>query len=352
MAFKETIIGFIILAATVAWVVALIAYLASRAAGRKRWLGYLAIVSIFLGVGTLAITAPLTWYARPADTSIATKRIARLARFGEVMFAVGSAILLGGFIYRWIDVRHVPLQNMFEVFLCLGMLMYPLVMFCEKVLGARRTWLSMYLGLVVLFPTGFVFHAEAEHLPPALQSWLFIPHVGAYMVSYIILALGAIQAGIQAFETLRFPVRRLCLRVWLAITTRLSRNEILAEIDARLSGHPHHDPNKRFQIVQQSEMATYRIILLGFPLLTLGLVLGAVWGKLAWGDYWNWDPKELWSLATFVVYVAYLHVRSLYGARHSLVTSGLALAGLLCVILTLLWVNLGRIFTGMHSYAT
>lgn len=233
-------------------------------------------------------------------------------RLGSAFFAAGFAILIAGFIYRWIDVKHVPLQNMFEVFLCLGMLMYPLVLFCEKVLGARRTVINVLLGLVVLFPAGFVFHADPERLPPALQSWLFLPHVGSYMLSYIVFALAAVQAGLHVVDK------------W----------------------------SKRIELGAASETATYRIIRLGFPLLTLGLVLGALWGKLAWGDYWNWDPKELWSLATFLIYVAYLHVRSLYGARHSLVNAGLALGGFACVIITLLWVNLGRIFSGMHSYAS
>ena len=63
------------------------------------------------------------------------------------------------------------------------------------------------------------------------------------------------------------------------------------------------------------DAATHRMVSLGFPLLTLGLVLGAVWGKLAWGDYWNWDPKELWSLTSWLVYVAYFHVRYAFGPR-------------------------------------
>ena len=72
------------------------------------------------------------------------------------------------------------------------------------------------------------------------------------------------------------------------------------------------------------EQATYRVACLGFPLLTLGLVLGAWWGKLAWGDYWNWDPKELWSLTTFAAYLVYLHVRCMCGTRHPRLSSVLA----------------------------
>ena len=99
------------------------------------------------------------------------------------------------------------------------------------------------------------------------------------------------------------------------------------------------------------EKAVYNLVCLGFPLLTLGLTLGAVWGKYAWGDYWNWDPKELWSLATFLIYVLYLHVRYMYGPRRPRLNAALVLAGTAGVVITLLWVNLGRVFHGMHSYA-
>jgi ABC-type transport system involved in cytochrome c biogenesis permease subunit len=81
------------------------------------------------------------------------------------------------------------------------------------------------------------------------------------------------------------------------------------------------------------------------------LLLGSVWGQRAWGDYWGWDPKELWSLATWLVYVGYLHFRYMFGIRHARINSLWVLTGFLCIIITLLWVNLAKIFAGMHNYA-
>jgi len=89
-----------------------------------------------------------------------------------------------------------------------------------------------------------------------------------------------------------------------------------------------------------------------FVMGALGLVLGAVWGRSAWGDYWNWDPKELWSLVTWLIYLGYLHFRHMYGTRHARINSMLAIAGSLAIIITLLWVNLSRLFPGLHSYAS
>jgi ABC-type transport system involved in cytochrome c biogenesis permease subunit len=100
------------------------------------------------------------------------------------------------------------------------------------------------------------------------------------------------------------------------------------------------------------EQATYELIAIGFPLLTLGLVLGSVWGKRAWGDYWGWDPKELWSLASWLVYVGYFHWRYMFGKRYPRINSAWAVAGMAAIIITLLWVNLSRLFPGLHNYAT
>jgi len=94
------------------------------------------------------------------------------------------------------------------------------------------------------------------------------------------------------------------------------------------------------------------MIYAGFPLLTLGLILGSYWGKKAWGDYWGWDPKELWSLASWLVYVGYFHFRYMFGKKYPQINSIWAIAGMFVIIVTLLWVNLSRLFPGLHSYAT
>jgi ABC-type transport system involved in cytochrome c biogenesis permease subunit len=91
---------------------------------------------------------------------------------------------------------------------------------------------------------------------------------------------------------------------------------------------------------------------LGFPLLTIGLILGSWWGKLAWGDYWGWDPKEMWSLASWLVYVTYLHFRYMYGKKYPRINSLWVVLGMIVIVITLLWVNLSRLFAGLHSYAT
>jgi ABC-type transport system involved in cytochrome c biogenesis permease subunit len=128
---------------------------------------------------------------------------------------------------------------------------------------------------------------SVKRLMPALQSPFFVPHVGAYVLGYILLVRAALGAGV------------------------------------RLAGA-------------------------GFALMTAGLVLGSAWGKVCWGNWWMFDPKEMWSLATWLVYAAYFHVAPRPGSRTERM---FLLAGAAMIVLTLTWVNLSKLFPGMHSYA-
>jgi len=98
------------------------------------------------------------------------------------------------------------------------------------------------------------------------------------------------------------------------------------------------------------EVFSYRAIMIGYPLLTWGIFSGAVWADHAWGRFWAWDPKETWSLITWLIYTAFLHMRLRHGlaGRHLALV---ALAGFSCVLITWLGVSYMKIFAGLHSYA-
>jgi ABC-type transport system involved in cytochrome c biogenesis permease subunit len=237
--------------------------------------------------------------------------VVRQPRTGRALFFVGFLLAIFSYIYRWYDAHEPPLQNLFEVFLFAGVACYPIWWFCRRCLRIAGQWADMLIGAVVLIPAGFIFHAHPMPRPPALQSWLFVPHVAVYVLSYIFMAKAFFQAGEQLLVKPRPNT------TWLP-----------------------------------TEQATYQLIAIGFPLLTLGLILGSWWGKLAWGDYWGWDPKELWSLASWLIYVGYFHWRHILGTRHPRANSLWAIAGMAAIIITLLWVNLSQLFPGLHSYAT
>ncbi len=234
----------------------------------------------------------------------------RRSRTAEGVFAAGFLCAVLAVVAQWRQAAHVPLQSMYEVFLCLSALAYPLSLLWRRVLGAGGRSTDLLLSITVAVPAAFVFDATPQPLPPALQSPFFIPHVSAYLVAYVVL----FKAGMLAVPEL---IRR-----------------------ARTS-----EP-------AEAELIRYRLVRLGLPLMTLGLVLGSAWGKMAWGHYWNWDPKELWSLATWLVFVAYVHARGVWGEQHPRLMGAFLLMGNLAIVLTLLWVNLApRLFQGLHTYS-
>jgi len=93
---------------------------------------------------------------------------------------------------------------------------------------------------------------------------------------------------------------------------------------------------------------SYKAILVGFPLLTLGILTGAVWAHYAWGSYWSWDPKETWSLIVWLIYAGFLHARIIGGWRGKR-TALISVIGFLGVIFLYLGVNL--LLSGLHSYS-
>lgn len=92
----------------------------------------------------------------------------------------------------------------------------------------------------------------------------------------------------------------------------------------------------------------YRAVALGFLFLTMCMITGAIWAKKAWGSYWNWDPKETWSLITWLIYAVFLHLRLRRGMNGKKAALFAAL-GFLCVIFTYVGVN--TLLSGLHSYA-
>jgi len=99
----------------------------------------------------------------------------------------------------------------------------------------------------------------------------------------------------------------------------------------------------------QIELGSYKVARLGLVLLTAGLLLGAWWGKIAWGRYWNWDSKEMWSLATWLIYLAYFHFRALHGRRYARANALFLILGMAAILFTLVAVTF--LLPGMHSYA-
>ena len=189
-------------------------------------------MAVKLNVLGLLVMAAMAAYAAAAVTLLCRRRPA-----GMTLFVSGFALALAAFVLRWVEAVHLPMQSLFEVFLTLGMLACPIAVFSRRFLGVGGEAGDAAVGFLVLFPAAFLFRAEPQQLPPALQSWIFAPHVAAYMLAYMILAKAGVQAVMQMFR------------------------------ETAVSGEG----------LASCETATYRLVRLGFPVLSLGLVLGAVW---------------------------------------------------------------------------
>ena len=105
---------------------------------------------------------------------------------------------------------------------------------------------------------------------------------------------------------------------------------------------------KRLPPLNKLDEMNYRILTIGFPFLTLGIITGAVWANYAWGSYWSWDPKETWSLITWLVYAGILHGRLTVGWRGRR-AAVFCIIGFGCVLFTFLGVNL--LLPGLHTYS-
>jgi ABC-type transport system involved in cytochrome c biogenesis permease subunit len=259
-----------------------------------------------------SLLGALVYAALAAYGSSAISYAAGRRRAGRILSGLAFALLFAAVCSRALEVGRVPLQNLFEVFLCLGMLVWPVSLLCGRLLGVAEGGADAALGFLLLFPAAFFLDATPTPLPPILQSRLFGPHVGAYLLGYFVM----FKAAVQSMRAL-----------WM--TDGTAEPACVA-----------------------AEAAAFRLVRAGFPLLTVGLVLGSVWGKSAWGDYWNWDPKELWGAAMWLVYLSYFEFRVLTRARYPRANSILCLLGACVIAVTVSWVNLSRLFSGLHSYAT
>lgn len=231
-------------------------------------------------------------------------------RTGRAAFALAVAGFIANMlalIHRTLASRRLPLANGYEFllsFTCLTVLMYLLYEIRGRIknTGGPVMLISalLLLAIMILMPDQF---NTLTPLMPALKS----PWLAAHVLTAVIAYGGfALAAG-------------------------------LAVMQLRQTGSTGLDE------------AIYRIVAFGFAMLSLSIVLGAIWAEQAWGSYWSWDPKEIWALITWIIYAIYLHLyrqRILRGENASI----MVIAGFILVLFTFFGVN--YLMSGLHSYAS
>lgn len=270
--------------------------------------------------------------------------VASKARTGSVqlLVALANLLLTSQLVLRWWESGHFPISNLYES-LCF------LAWACTLTqLLVERSWPSpivaaaatpMGLGCIAFasFALPDQLQTSAPLVPALRSSWL-VMHVSVIMVSYAALLVGSLLS-LAVLVTDRGEALEL-------------RSSSIGSGGFRQSVGVCSDDVLQLQSIQlstteQLDSLSYRTITVGFLMLTVGIVSGAVWANEAWGSYWSWDPKETWALICWLVYAAYLHTRlsrGWQGRRPAL----MAVAGLVVIAICYIGVNLLGI--GLHSY--
>jgi cytochrome c-type biogenesis protein CcsB len=244
-------------------------------------------------------------------------------------FSIGSKLCWAGVIFgftgmlvRWYesyligaDVGHIPISNLYEVFILFCMITALFYLYYEAHYKTRQ--LGAFVMLVITAAVGFLFWytiardaSEIQPLVPALQSWWMKIHVPANFIGYGTFSLAAMVGMAYLLKSKGYLV------------DRLPSLEVLDDL-------------------------MYKSIAVGFTFFTIATILGALWAAEAWGGYWSWDPKETWALIVWLNYAAWLHMRLMKGLRGH-VAAWWALIGLLVTTFAFLGVNM--FLSGLHSY--
>ena len=262
------------------------------------------LIFAYLACGVLALVA-----------IVSTQQGSKMRRAVLGLLIVLWSIHTGSIGLRWVEshqlgIGHAPLSNLYEslVFFAWALAL--------AVIAARLRFKADIL-LVMGIPAVFIIMAstslldpDIEPLIPALQSNWLIAHVITCFLGYAGFAISFVAA-----------ILLLVAGSWEKIGRYLPKGRLLDEI-------------------------CYKSILVGYPMLTIGIITGAAWADYAWGSYWSWDPKETWSLVTWMVYSAFLHARLAKGWSGTR-TAYLSVVGFGAVLFTYFGVNY---LPGLHSY--
>lgn len=274
-----------------------------------------------------------------------TKNLSQLGKISAIIANVLLFFILGS---RWIVAGYFPLSNLYESLLFLTWTLLTIYLYVE--FKTKSKLMGAILIPVALLINGFANLTlspemqKSSPLVPALQSnWLML-HVSMMMLSYGTLIMGSLlcilflviskyqDVDLQVLDESSLPLYNIMLDYYEA--KLFSPSDEVSELG-------------KLKLLQSLDNWSYRIIGLGFPFLTIGIIAGGVWANEAWGSYWSWDPKETWALITWIVFATYLHSRITKGweGKKTAILGGL---GFFVIWVCYLGVNfLGK---GLHSY--
>jgi cytochrome c-type biogenesis protein CcsB len=274
-----------------------------------------------------------------------TNPLTKIGRFSTIFANILLCFILCS---RWIVAGYFPLSNLYESLLFLTSTLLTIYLYIE--LKTKSKLIGAILIPVALLINGFANLTlspemqKSSPLVPALQSNWLMMHVSMMLLSYATLIMGSLlcilflviskykDIDLKSIDDSSLPLYNIMLDYYEA--KLLSPSNEMSELG-------------KLKLLQSLDNWSYRIIGLGFPFLTIGIISGGVWANEAWGSYWSWDPKETWALITCLVFATYLHARITKGweGKKTAILGGL---GFFVIWICYLGVNfLGK---GLHSY--
>ncbi len=271
-----------------------------------------------------------------------------LSKMGRVSTRIANLLLFFILFSRWIVAGYFPLSNLYESLLFLTWILLTIYLYIET--KTKSKLIGAILVPVALLINGFANLTlspemqKSSPLVPALQSNWLMMHVSMMLLSYATLIMGSLLSilflvisrskdiDLKTVDNSSLPLYNIMVDYYEA--KLLSPSNEISELG-------------KLKLLQSLDNWSYRIIGLGFPFLTIGIISGGVWANEAWGSYWSWDPKETWALITWLVFATYLHARITKGweGRKTALLGGL---GFFVIWICYLGVNfLGK---GLHSY--
>jgi cytochrome c-type biogenesis protein CcsB len=250
----------------------------------------------------------------------------------------GTALMLAAFLMltvaillRWKDAGRPPFSNMYESLILFAWSIPLIYLVLELVYKVRVAGVIAAVMAGVSIAAASFFDKTIEPLVPALQSDWLAYHVLTCFVGY---AAFAVSAGASL------------LYLYLKF-----KNRVLKGTGAKDADTVDADTSSS-EIMKAMQSFNYEAVRFGFLFLGVGIITGAVWANEAWGTYWSWDPKETWSLITWIIYAILIHfkyVSGRFGVKDlNTFNAVCSIVGFLAVIFTYFGVNF--VLSGLHSY--
>ena len=265
--------------------------------------------------------------------------------------------ITGFLVSRWASSGHFPLSNLYESLIFLSWALY-ILHTIPKIQNSKND-LSTITTSSTILTQGFATSGlltemhQSTILVPALQSQWLMMHVSMMLLSYATLLCGSLLSAAILIIRFRNNFHFFSKNKKTVLNKTFFFSDIeyfYAKRSALKSTSVSSFPNYyKYQLTERLDSWSYRVISLGFTLLTIGILCGAVWANEAWGSYWNWDPKETWAFITWTIFAIYLHSRTnpnWKGTNSALVAS----IGFLIIWICYFGINLLGI--GLHSYGS